>query len=301
MPNRKAPWIGVGTSGQWTDPEDALVDAHIDSSVISECAYANDGTLVPGIQLNRDETNGAILGVTSNKYGIIQNTDAFGLLEPFCQNGAVIEQAGRTFNGMDFMVARMSSVNIIGDEFTIFICAMNSFNARFPLAVIVTPVRVICQNMFRKLLNGGDAILHIKHGNLAEARLEAANVATTGLLQYQNTLHGKIEELASKQLNPDRLDKALGLMFPAVDPKLPRAITTKEKRDEQRELFLSEYLHTPDNKQYIGTVYGFINGYFNWTTHKDISNRSKAPEERRLTGLLSGADINRQVIDAVLV
>lgn len=303
MPNRSVPWLGVGTSGTWSDPKEAAYEAGVDFDVYREVAQTEDGRIVPGIFVNSVFGSNRIVGVTSDKYGIIQNNYAFELLDPFMAQGAVITQAGMTDSGMVFMVAEFTQTTILGDDFTLYACVMNSFNAKYPFALIITPIRVICQNMFRKLMKGGDSIFSFKHGNLIDNRIAAAKDTIRNAYDYKQRLTTFLEEAATLKLTGSIKDSALRLMFPTVDPSLPQAKATNARREEQREEFLQSYYLAPDNANFIDTAYGFINAYFDWLSHRQpvrAGANSNNWEERRMVGLLGGGDVNRKIIERVM-
>ena len=297
---RQLPWVGIGTSGEWDRPIDALVAGAIDFSVEQVPAYDNHGTIVPGIKVNRNLLTGEIVGVTSDQYGVIQNDDAFGMLDPFCKAGGVIEHVGMTGQGMCFMVMRMPAMafGFCDDDFDLYVCAMNSFNTRFPLAIIITPVRVYCQNMFRKLMRRNDAVLVIKHGRLALDRMLSASKASDILLDYKKEFVDTLDRDCSLDRNPDDVHRFIERMLPFTPetPEHPRARQTNERVKEQREEFYYSYYLAPDNTRYFGTRLGVLNAYYDWVTHHVPYRTPDTFEDNRLGGLLSGTTINNKLI-----
>lgn len=296
---RQAPWIGIGTSGSWTETDEALYYGGLDYEVEQVDAYDDLGNKVPGILVNRSRT-GAIMGVTSNQYGIVQNRDAFSLLDPFCKAGGVIEHAGMTASGMAFMVMRMPGMafGFAGDGFELFVCAMNSFNGKYPLALIITPIRVICQNMFRQLMGRGDTALLIKHGRFANDRIISASKASSLLLDYQHDFVDALGE-ADKEVRADwevkRFTEKLLPLTPET-PEHPRAKFTNERVLEARREFIDEYYHAPDNYRYEGTRLGVLNAYYDWLTHREPTRRTSGYNEARFGRLLSGEAVDSKLI-----
>ena len=300
---RQLPWVGAGTSGEWDNIGDALWYGGLDYEVEQVDAWDDKGNRVPGILVNRNRATGDILGVTSEQYGVVQNRDAFSLLDPFCAVGGVIEHAGMTAAGMCFMVMRIPGMafGFEGDGFDLFVCAMNSFNTKFPLALIITPVRVICQNMFRKLMKQGDAVLSIKHGRFASDRILSATKAASYLLDYKENFTSELMTEALTMRSEAAAEAFALEMLPdvPVGPERPKAKQTNERMEQMRKEFISDYYHAPDNEKWVGTKLGIVNAYYDWTTHHVPSRTSASFEDVRLGNLMNGTGINRRLIERI--
>jgi phage/plasmid-like protein (TIGR03299 family) len=299
---RTAPWIGIGTEGEWTSPWEALQEADLNYSVEQVDAFDDRGTRIPGVVVNRREDTGEILGHVTDRYGVIQNLDAFSLLDPFSEAGGIIEHAGMDSNGMVFMVMRMpgQSFGFDGDSFDLYVCAMNSFNGSFPLAVFVSPLRVYCQNMFRKLVNGNDNVLRIKHGTFANDRIESARDATAMLLEYNDSFVNELDKMAMEKRSWKDVDDWIAKLFPEVpvDDLHPRAAASNARIAEMRTVFLNEFYQAEDNLNYLGTKLGIINAYYDWLSHGLPSRARTGYEERRFDNMMLGKAVDAKLITA---
>lgn len=299
---RQAPWIGVGTAGQWDNIDEALRDSGLDFEVALRDAICLTNPSspiykrIPNINATIRKDTEDILGSVSNYYGIVQNKDAFSLMQPFCNVGAVIEHAGMTTQGMCFMVAKMSNNTILGDNFDYYICAMNSFNAKFPLALFITPVRVICQNMFKGLMKGNENVIKVKHGFNVHSRLLEANDCITFTTNFMTGLDENI-----KRLNTISFDPMVGveILFPTPDKNSLRYETSKIRVEEERDNFIDKYYLASDNQDFMDTSYGFLNAYFDYLSHRPAARETGVDwSERRLTGLMSGVALNTKLLRA---
>lgn len=303
MRPRLLPWVGTGTTGEWGNVSKALFDGMLDYEVEQTDAWDDKGHRVPGILVNRRTDTGEIMGVTSDQYGVVQNVEAFSLLDPFCQAGGIIEHAGMTTTGMCFMVMRMESnaFGFMGDDFDMYVCAMNSFNGKYPLAIIITPVRVYCQNLFRKLMKRGDTALMIKHGRFAADRILSASKATTLLLDYQEDFVAELEDAYEDNLRGpgDAYRFAEKMMpFTPVDAAHPRAKQTNERIEMMRKEFVNGYYMAADNLRYTGTRLGLLNAYYDWTTHHVPVRASMNFEDLRFSNIMNGTAISRRLIES---
>lgn len=297
---REVPWLGVGTTGEWVEVTEALHDSELDYTVKQSVAYDRYGNELPGVLVNHNVTTGEIVGVTSDRYGVVQNMDAFSLLDPFCKAGGVIEHAGMTVNGMCFMVMRMPGMafGFMDDDFELYVCAMNSFNTKFPLAIIITPVRVYCQNMFRKLMKRSDTVLMIKHGRFAMDRMLSVSKATTLLIDYTMDFKQALNTSMRYKRTDDDVHDFVEVMMPLVPetPEHPRAAFSNERIRQQREQFFNDYYMAPDNEMYRDTSLGIINAYYDWITHYVPVRASEDFGEIRFGNFMSGANVNRKLV-----
>jgi len=309
---RKAPWIGAGKSGSWSSVMDALKDCGLDFQVTalkpsveiskpvpnSNVAYIEKKD-VPNTWANvRTDTND-IVGVVSDKYSIVQNKIAFSLMQPVLDAGGEITAGGMTEQGLCFMVAQCGKFMTEADEMRVNIMITNSFNGRYPLSVILSPTRIICQNMYRGLTKNRDNVLRIMHGISAADRIEDAksvmNVVHNGILATQD----RVRLANAKAMNKVELKHYLKIAFPM--PKVSEELmqVTRERIEEQRERFLDVYYDAPDNQAFHNKCLGFLNAYYDYISH-DVPNRKYSDwEGRRLGKIVDGSAVRFNLIDAL--
>ena len=312
---REAPWVGIGVKGHWTDYRDALNAAQLGFTVEQKEMYWDRlvlGTFIQGsyqtwmkeptpMMANvRSDTQEA-LGYVTTQYGIIQNEDAFALLEPFTRVGGIITNAGMTEQGLCFMVLRMQQTKFLGDNYDFDVMCCNSFNTKFPLSLIMVPTRIICQNMYRKLMGNNDSILHLRHASHADSRLKAANAAVNAIDSYVNAFGLSVEKAADKLMDASKYNQLVELLFPYPKPGNPREQMTKDKVDKMRVEFYDRYYMAPDNVKFHGTGMGFLNAYYDFLSHRDPGkNMPGSWEDRRLSSLVSGSSIKPKLIQACM-
>lgn len=318
---RNAPWIGIGASGHWTDYRDAMIAGGLDFTVWQEKTYWNNPVVpiaqIPGYPMgglitqtpeeldmlvNVRDTDNKVLGTVTRQYGVVQNRDAFSLLEPFTDAGGVITNAGMTEQGLCFMVLRMSKQRFLGDDFDFDVMCCNSFNTAFPLSLMFVPTRIICQNMYRKFMHGGsDMLLHMRHGNNIDKRLEAANKAVASLSDYTRKFGEVYDYANSKDMTVRQMVDVIAMLFPYPKPGGPRELASREKVDALRKEFYDKYYLAKDNEKYQGTVLGFLNAYYDYLSHRQpVKSMPGSWESRRLSGIVSGNDVKAGIIKEVL-
>ena len=302
--NRVAPWLGVGVSGQWDNSADALKAASMDFTVRQEQLFwqRDAGDIVfhetaPMFANVRNEDD-RLLGCVTPQYKVIQNRDAFSLMDPFLGNGGVITNVGMTEDGLCFMVARMEVEDIGNEPYEINLMLTNSFNTKYPCQIIMTPIRIYCQNMYRKLVN--DRVFLAKHTTTANERLQAiasGNALERKVLAFSNV----IESTQGKKMSYNQMLTLVAMLFPYPKEGGPREVAYRQKTDDLRERFVDQYFDAPDNKAHQGTAFGFINAYYDYLSHRSCTrDMGGAWADRRLSGLVSGNDIDSSVLKEVL-
>ena len=126
---REKPWHGLGTEVQEAPTSiDALTLAGLDWEVIQKDVYTEDGSLISGYKLNARSTDNAALGIVSDRYKVVQNSDAFRFTDDLLGEGVTYETAGALQGGRKvWMLARMPQRYIIaGDEIVPYLVVMNS-------------------------------------------------------------------------------------------------------------------------------------------------------------------------------
>ena len=126
---REKPWHGLGTKiKEAPTSADALVYAGLDWDVVQENVYTENGSLIPGYRVNLRSTDSAALGIVSDRYKVVQNSDAFQFTDDLLGAGVTYETAGALQGGRKvWMLARMPHRYIIaGDEIAPYLVVMNS-------------------------------------------------------------------------------------------------------------------------------------------------------------------------------
>lgn len=300
---RVAPWIGIGASGHWKSSAEALEAAQLDFTVRQEQLYwqHDDNGIIFDEPVsmfgNVRNTDDRLLGCVTDQYKIIQNAEAFSLLDPFLTNGA-ITHAGMTEDGLAFMVAEVGLQTIGGEDYMMHLMATNSFNTKYPCQIIMTPLRIICQNMYRKIVN--DRIFLAKHTTTADERLKAiasGNIVEKKVLAFSEI----IEHAQSVSIDSKKLAMLIALLFPYPKEGGPREATFKLKADESRKAFVDRYFDAPDNRRHQDSAFGFINAYMDYLSHRPAAREMSMPwADRRLSGIISGLDVNSSVIKEAL-
>ncbi|MBQ8043383.1 MAG: DUF932 domain-containing protein [Clostridia bacterium] len=148
---KQKPWHGLGTVVE-TAPtiEEGIKLANLDWTVdLKEVAV--DGNIVKGYKAAMRSDTNTCLGVVSDQYKILQNTEAFEFFQPFLDTEvASLETAGSLKNGKRvWVLAKINRDDMIidkNDRVEKYILLSNSHDGTAAIKVGYCPIRVVCNN-----------------------------------------------------------------------------------------------------------------------------------------------------------
>ena len=160
---REKPWHGLGEMVQEAPTSaDALRLAGLDWRVDSKPVQVCGGRKVDGFRANVRATDGAVLGMVSDRYRICQNTDAFDFTDNLIGGEVRYETAGSLQGGRKiWLLAKLPDTFLLGDAVEPYLCFTNSHDGSSAIRVCMTPVRVVCQNTLNIALSGAKRTGHM--------------------------------------------------------------------------------------------------------------------------------------------
>lgn len=263
---RVTPWHGLGkVIDEAPTSAKAIELAGLDWEVEKKPLYLEGGIAVPDYFANVRSTDGAQLGVVGSRYQIVQNKEAFAFTDALIEEGDVRYETAGSLNGGKtvWMLAKMPQQKILDDAFDPYICFTNSHDGTGAVKVLMTPIRVVCNNTLNLAIRKAKRTWSSKHTGSITAKLEEAK-ETLGLAsQYMDSLNEDMERLAYDKVTEEEVNHFLNELFPvgAGDTELK-----KQRAKEAKESFMVCY-YMPDIKQYRGTKYGLVNAITDWADH----------------------------------
>ena len=264
---REKPWHGLGTQvDEAPNSSEAIKLAGLDWDVISNPVYDGNGIEIPGFKANTRNSDNSVLGIVSDKYRIVQNSEAFEFTDSLIETEEVkYETAGSLRKGKQiWLLAKMPERKILDDDFEPYICFSNTHDGTGAIKVCMTPIRVVCQNTLNMALNSASRSWSTKHMGDMAGKLHEAKV-TLGLAnKYMDKLSEEADKYANTKISDAEIEKVLEDLFP-VDLNND----TKRKIENIQELKDNFYIcyAMPDIAQYKGTQYGVINAMTDLVDH----------------------------------
>ena len=267
---RNTTWANIGKTVEATNVADVLKQANLDYTVSKQPIYTSfegNSILIPDkVATIRDDTK-EVLGVVSPGYEICQNIDAFDFVDNV--EGVKFVKAGQTHTGMVYVIGKLPDVTVLGDTFTPYVIFQNGHNGRYTIKTTICPLRIVCQNQFNMAFKESNNTISIHHSRQLTGKIAEAKKIITGTAQYMSEFGNTAEELAMLKIGDDaNVQKIINAFFTANEEATERQIN---KVNEQREALYSAY-KADDNANFTGTVWGLVNGFSDYITHKNVKD-----------------------------
>lgn len=243
------------------------------------------------------------LGLVSDKYGIVQNAQAFDFIDAFCTGGAgtpCIESAGILGRGERVFVCAKFPEPIRlahkdNDLVNMYIVFTTSHDGKGAVTAMVTPIRVVCNNTLNAAFTQNSGRWNVRHTCNVNNRL--SNIAEAsramGLYNvYKEEFEGRMSQLSTIKLTDKDIDmiSARALMTDDVWKVYERAnyninsddISTRTKNQFEA---LKQTIYTGVGQDLIEPntalhLYNGITCYLTNVAPKDFTKSSKEAEKQ---------------------
>ncbi len=263
---------------------------------------------VPGHMFNVRSDNREVLGMVSDHYKIVQNTEAFAFLDALVENHEMeYESAFSLYGGRKVVVlARRPGFEQVVEGDAILPYILLSLGHDGTEAIKFGPVatRVVCANTYAMALGeGGVKEMSIRHSGDIQSKLAQARdilgVASKAFEDYAET--GR--QLAQRRLSWAEWTEYLDIMCPELDPRDPDWTELRAKRlAETRASIMDAY--TNDRQRLNGIVQSAWAAYNAVSEHIDHLPRRGASPERKAEARFNtclygvGRDMKHRALEA---
>jgi phage/plasmid-like protein (TIGR03299 family) len=275
---RNKPWHGLGQCvKEAPTSEDALRLAGLDWEVLQTPIYTSHGK-IEGFKANIRSTDAAVLGVVSDRYKIIQNTEAFAFTDELLGDGVTYETAGSLQNGKKvWLLARLPREYIIaGERISPYLVFSNTHDGSGAVKVAVTPIRVVCNNTLNLALNTAPRSFSIIHTGEIKNKIQEAKQTLFMADNYMENLGREFEKLRNQEMTTQQVDEYIELLLPIEENA---SQLTKKNILKLREDMSARYYNAPDLKDLGHNAYRFINAVSDFATHAAPIRRTKNYQE----------------------
>lgn len=285
---RETPWHGLGEIVENAPTsKDAIHMAGLDWSVNSAPIFDQNGNEISGYKANTRDKDSSVLGIVSDRYKIVQNSEAFEFTDSlFDENEITYETAGSLRNGKTiWLLAKMPTTKILGDDVDPYICFANTHDGTGAIKVCATPIRVVCNNTLNIALSTAKRSWSTKHMGDMAGKLHEAQV-TLGLMnEYMDKLDEAADKYANIKITDAQIENVLNELFPVdVNKDTPRKIKNVQ---EMKDNFYICYA-MPDIAQYKGTQYGVINAMADMVGHMSPARNTATYKENNWGRIMMG-------------
>lgn len=226
---REKPWHGLGTQVEEAPTSaDALRLAGLDWTVQRKPIQVCGGRKVDNFFANVRSSDGAVLGVVSDRYQVVQNAEAFAFTDALIGGEGQVhyETAGSLMGGRKiWLLAKLPDTEIVGDKTEPYLCFSNTHDGSGAIRVCMTPIRVVCNNTLNIALNGAKRAWSVRHTGDIQAKLQEARMCLDMANKYMDKLAVYADQMANKTVTDEQIAKILDEMFPATED-----MSEREKR-----------------------------------------------------------------------
>lgn len=243
---RVAPWHGLGVRVENAlNSADALKLSGLDWNVIQKLIMTDDFTEIPGYKANVRESDNRILGVVSDRYKVVQNSEAFAFTDALLGEGVKYETAGSLQDGKRiWLLAKLPEKYIIeGEPIEPYLVFSSSHDGSGAIKVAMTPIRVVCQNTLNLALNSAKRIWSTIHVGDLSAKMDEAYNTLRLAGKYMTDLGGEFTKLSKIKLTDSKVIEYIETLLPLDNE--PSDIR-KKNVERVREDLKTRYFNAPD-------------------------------------------------------
>lgn len=284
---RETPWHGLGVRViEAPASDEALKIAGLDWRVNQQPIYTG-GVEIPGYRANVRDKDGKILGVVSDRYKVVQNTEAFAFTDELIGQGVRYETAGSLCGGRRvWLLAKMPHDYILaGDRVVPYLVFTNTHDGSGAVKVALTPVRVVCNNTLNLALSTAKRSWSMIHTGDISGKIHDAR-RTLGMAEYYMDKLGKeFAALRDKTLTEEKVEEYIEALFPLEENATAiRQKNVSTLRDGVRE----RYFDAPDLRKLEHSAYRFVNAVSDFATHSAPLRRTPNYQENMFARTIDG-------------
>ena len=285
---RERPWHGFGTVVESApSSKEALELAGLDWQVHQKDISVLWGRTIPGYKANVRDTDGAVLGVVTDKYRVVQNEDAFAFTDELLGEGVKYETAGSLNGGKKvWILARLPREYVIsGERISPYLVFSNTHDGSGAIRVAITPIRVVCNNTLNLALARAERSFSMIHtGNINE-KFEEAKKTLFMADTYMEELGKEFERLRSIKVSDAQVEEYVNMLIPLDEDATATQI--KNARTLRNDI-LTRYFDAPDLKVLGKNAYRFVNAASDFATHANPLRRTVRYKENLFAKTVDG-------------
>lgn len=213
--------------------------AGLDWEVGLQPIYSNLGAPIPGFKAVTRSSDHRIFAVTKERYTPLQNMKAFEALNEVVNGRMQFHTAGSLDGGrIIWALAKLAGqIRVIGqDVVDKFLLLTTSHDGTKATSMLLTPIRVVCQNTLRMAELNADYLISAKHTENAERKLKSAKDLFLDIERQEKKLEEQFKYLAVKTVSDEQVEAflydVLGYKNVGIDDIPTRTKNTAEKIKE---------------------------------------------------------------------
>ena len=285
---REKPWHGLGTRVEEAPTSaDALKLAGLDWEVMQEPIFTTVGDRISGYNANMRSTDRQVLGVVTDRYKVVQNTEAFAFTDELLGQGVRYETAGSLQAGKKvWLLARLPREYIIsGERISPYLVFSNSHDGSGAIRAAVTPIRVSCSNSLNLALVTAKRSWSMVHTGDIKGKIQEAKDTLFLAEEYMDNLGREFERLRKIKMTDEQVKEYIEILLP-----MEKEATSAQLRNVNRlRVDLNRrYYDAPDLKNVGYNAYRFINAVSDFATHAEPLRKTANYRENLFSRTMDG-------------
>ena len=237
--------------------------------------------------------NDEILGIVGNKYKLKSNEEIFSYFDELIKKYNATYKGGASIDGgkIVFLQAKLDNGNMNSDDDIInnYLTLYQSFDGNSSLTIMITPIRMICDNQLAIARNKSELCFKIPHlKSMSDKMKYTENIFLKSQLYYKNFMHvAKI--MRNYQIEDDKIvDEFIDKIIGEIDYQImsDRSISINNSK---RKSIIDCFENGMGNNG--ETVWDLYNAVSEWTDHRRTKHN-----EQRLKSSMFGDGFNKKII-----
>ncbi len=297
---RVAPWHGLGVCVENAPcSEEALKLSRLDWNVVQRPIMTDNLTPIPGYKANVRDMDNRVLGVVTDRYRVVQNSEAFAFTDALLGEGVRYETAGSLQDGKKiWLLAKLPEKYIIeGEQIEPYLVFSNSHDGSGAIKVAMTPIRVVCQNTLNLALNSAKRIWSTVHVGDLSAKMDEAYSTLQLAEKYMTNLGNEFSNLSRIKLTGSKVLEYIEMLLPMDEQ--PTDIHRKNI-ERIREDLKTRYFNAPDLEHVGKNAYRFMCAVSDFATHAKPLRETSSYREGVFAKTIDGNPLIDKAYEIVL-
>ena len=267
--------------------KEALIVAGLDWSVLQEPIYTETEELIAGYKANVRDSDRQVLGVVTDRYKVIQNTEAFAFTDSLLGEGVRYETAGSLLGGRKvWLLAHMPHEYIIsGERISPYLLFSNAHDGSGAVRIALTPVRVVCNNTLNLALSTAKRSWSMMHTGDIKGKMREARDTLFLAKNYMDELGKEFENLRTKKLTDKKVMEYIEILLPIEDGSTPQQVRNMKRLREDMKI---RYFDAPDLQHVGKNAYRFVNAVSDFATHAQPLRKTANYKENLFSRTVEG-------------
>ena len=297
---RETPWHGMGRVIESAPTsEDAIRLAGLDWEVVPQKVYTEKGIEIPGATVNIRTSDNKPLGIVGDRYQIVQNSEAFAFTDALLGEGVRYETAGSLKEGkIIWMLAKLpNKFKVLGEKVDPFVVFTNTHDGTGAVKVIMTPVRVVCQNTLNMAIKAASRSWSARHTGSIQGKLDDAITTLNLAKKYMEATQETFEDLYKVKLTKKKIEQALENIIP-----FPTEMTKRQEENitSIRNDISMRYFEAPDLKVLDHNGARLVQAVADSVDHMEPLRMTKNFKENKFKRTLDGNDLLDRTVNILL-